>query len=56
MHDGMTDSDIIDLFKGDKQLVEIWKSFMIHNHWMEKPDGKWIVTTKGEDWIEKYKL
>ena len=44
------------LFHGDKQLVEIWKGFLIHNHRMAQPDGKWIVTAKGEEWIGKYSL
>ena len=56
MHDGITESEIVDLFHGDKQLVEIWKGFLIHNHRMAQPDGKWIVTAKGEEWIGKYSL
>jgi hypothetical protein len=54
MNDGLSGSEIIDLFQGDKQLVEIWKAFLIHNRWMEHPDGKWIITDKGKEWIMKY--
>ncbi|HEV8404921.1 MAG TPA: hypothetical protein VGQ13_03340 [Nitrososphaera sp.] len=47
MNDGLPERGIIDLFQGDRQLVEIWKAFLIHNRWMEHPDGKWIITDKG---------
>jgi hypothetical protein len=53
LRDGKSEQEIVDLFEGDKQIVEIWTSFLAHNKWMEHPDGKWEVTTKGNEWIEK---
>jgi hypothetical protein len=43
------------MFEGDKQLVEIWISFLHANHWMDKPDSKYVVTEKGRTWINKLK-
>lgn len=49
----MTEKEIIERFEDDQQIVEIWKSFLIHNRWIEHPDGKWEVTPKGAEWIQK---
>ena len=49
----MTEEEVIEKFDGDTQIVEIWKSFLIHNGWMNHPDGKWEVTPKGKGWIQK---
>ena len=49
----MSESEIMDLFHGDRQLVDIWTSFLLHNHWMDKPDGKFIVSDKGKEWISR---
>ena len=54
--EGKDESDIIQLFQGDEQLVEIWKNFIIHNHWMNERDGKWEATPKGLEWTRKYDL
>jgi hypothetical protein len=53
LQDGKSENEIVDLFKGDQQIVQIWTSFLAHNHWMEHPDGKWEVTPKGKEWIER---
>lgn len=53
LQDGMTEKEIIERFEDDQQIVEIWKSFLIHNRWIEHPDGKWEVTPKGAEWIQK---
>jgi hypothetical protein len=50
---GQTVQEIIGDFEGDKQLVEMWISFLFHNHWMEKDDSKWQVSTKGREWAER---
>lgn len=52
--EGKDEKDIIDLFEGDKQLVGIWRAFLIHNDWMSHPDGKWLVNDKGKEWIRKF--
>ena len=49
----MTESEIIEQFGGDKQIMEIWRSFLVHNKWVEHPNEKWEVTLKGREWIEK---
>ena len=56
MHEGMSDPEIVELFKGDKQLVDIWKSFILHNHWMQQVDGKVELTDKGKEWMGKFPL
>ncbi|HEX7031992.1 MAG TPA: hypothetical protein VF172_03230 [Nitrososphaera sp.] len=52
----MSESEIVELFRGDEQLVDIWRSFLLHNHWIEQVDGKWAVTKKGKEWIGKYPI
>ena len=53
LHEGKSEKEIVELFEGDVQIVEIWTSFLVHNRWMEHPDGKWEVTPKGKEWIER---
>ena len=53
LEDGMHEGDIIEQFGGDEQLVQLWISFLLHNRWMEHPDGKWEATEKGKMWIVK---
>lgn len=33
----------------------MWMCFLQHNRWMEHPDGKWEITAKGKNWIERYR-
>ena len=54
--EGKEEAEIIRFFDGDRQVVEMWRCFLIHNQWMEKPDGKWIATRKGEERIEQIPL
>jgi len=57
---GMTNSKIVELFQGDRQLVQLWMSFMRHNEWIrhdkltDHSDDKWVVTDKGKEMIKKY--
>jgi hypothetical protein len=32
----------------------LWVSFLRGNHWTKKVDGKWQITQKGQDWIDRY--
>jgi hypothetical protein len=34
----------------------MWMSFLAHNQWMDHPDGRWIATDKGKEWIKKYEV
>jgi len=52
----MGEWEIVELFGGDEQLVAIWKSFILHNRWMQKPDGKWEISDKGRELIGKFDL
>ena len=52
--EGKEEKEIIELFGGDSELVATWRSFLMHNHWMEKRDGKWFATKKGEKRTERY--
>lgn len=45
-------------FDGDLQLVELWSSFLIHNHWIEKAEddennSRYLVTDNGRDWLHR---
>lgn len=44
---GMHQKDIVKLFDGDRQLVELWKFFLTHNGWMERTGKGWKATIKG---------
>jgi hypothetical protein len=52
--DGKTEQEIIVALEGDEQLVKMWIGFLVHNRWIEKPNGKWFATAKGKVWAEKY--
>jgi len=52
---GQYPEQIVDKFDGDKQLVDLWMSFLIHNKCIQNPvDHRWIVTEKGKEWMKKY--
>lgn len=58
LQEGLSEEAIGELLKSDPQLVRMWISFLIHNHWVENfmddfDKRKWIVTDKGDAWIEK---
>jgi hypothetical protein len=53
---GDSERQIAAMFPEDGELVSLWVAFLRSSHWMEKPDGKWIITEKGRKWIEKYGL
>jgi hypothetical protein len=40
---------------GDKQLFEMWKSFLKHNQWMTESKHGWSVTEKGAMWTMRVK-
>lgn len=44
---------IIVRLDGDQQLFELWKNFIVHNHWIDLTFTGWVVTDKGKQWIEK---
>ena len=48
---GIKEEQIVRLFHGDKQLVDIWVSFLMHNHWIEHNEAakEWIMTAKGKE-------
>jgi hypothetical protein len=51
---GMGKSEIIKDFKGDEQLVNIWLSFLLHNHWIEQEElGQLVATEKGKQWAKR---
>ena len=44
-------SQIIEDFDGDEQLIKMWISFLLHNHWIEEKElGQIVVTEKGRQW------
>ena len=54
LDEGKDLNDIIEDFESDQQLVKMWMSFLQHNQWIEKPDGKWLITDKGREKMAKY--
>jgi len=52
----MTEEQITELFEGDKQLVSIWREFLLDNRWVipDVTNGRWIITDKGKDAITQY--
>jgi predicted transcriptional regulator len=49
--------EIVKKFDGDEQLVDIWVSFIRHNHWIEqKESGQFVITEKGREWMKKLKV
>jgi hypothetical protein len=46
--------NIIRDFESDQQLVKMWLMFLEHNRWIEKPNGKWLITNKGKEKMKKY--
>lgn len=54
---GKSAKEIAESLGGDSQLAEIWTSFLIHNHWIEKINDDsggagYLVTDKGKDWLK----
>jgi hypothetical protein len=44
-------------FEGDEQLIKIWRSFLLHNHWIEHDElGKFMMTEKGRQWARRLRL
>lgn len=51
---GESKDEIVKQFEGDEQLVDIWMSFIKHNHWIEQNEfQEWFVTEKGKSWASK---
>jgi hypothetical protein len=45
--------EIASRFPDDGELVALWVSFLRANHGVEKADGIWSITQKGQNWIDK---
>lgn len=47
--------EVVEDLKGDKQLVDLWMNFLIHNHWitLDTPSKEWVLTEKGKRWIDQ---
>ena len=52
---GQSKEDIVRRLEGDKQLVDMWISFLRHNHWIEETVKGWSITTKGAAWSRNAK-
>ena len=51
LEEGRSNEEIIQKFDGDEQLVDIWISFVKHNHWIAQDSlGQWRLTEKGRKW------
>jgi hypothetical protein len=40
---------------GDKQLVDMWANFLLHNYWItfDRLAREWVLTDKGKRWIKQ---
>ena len=45
-----SEEQIVRMLGGDEQLFDMWKSFLLHNQWMEETMQGWSVTAKGLIW------
>jgi hypothetical protein len=59
--EGDTEDKIAIALGGDRQLVKMWVSFLVHNNWVahvhdDIMSEKWIVTDKGKIWIDNLNL
>ena len=50
---GQCKEDLVLAFGGDGQLVDMWISFLRHNHWVEEGFTGWVLTAKGKTWKGK---
>lgn len=52
---GEIEDDIVLKFNGDKELVNMWVSFLKHNHWLYYDAVKecWAQTGKGKEWAKR---
>jgi hypothetical protein len=47
---GKSRQEIAEAFHGDKQLVDMWIMFLVHNHWIVS-GPEWHSTSKGRIWL-----
>jgi hypothetical protein len=52
---GIEMNSIVKRFGGDKQLVNMWISFAVHNYWMSQETiiAKARITSRGKEWVKK---
>lgn len=53
---GQTREDLVFSLDVDEQLVDMWISFLRNDQWIERREGKWLLTTKGKLWTDKLLL
>jgi hypothetical protein len=52
--EGESTETIAEKLHGDEQLVRMWISLLLHNHWIERGEaGELRVTTKGQERVER---
>jgi len=44
---GQSKEEIVGTLGADEQLVTMWISFLMHNHWIAQTIGGWSSTAKG---------
>ena len=54
LEEGKDLNDITIEFESDQQLVKMWMMFLMANNWIEKPDGKYLITDKGREKMKMY--
>ena len=41
-------------FESDRQLVKMCMMFLQANNWIEKQNGRWLITDKGKEKMKMY--
>jgi hypothetical protein len=47
------ETQIVNALNNDKQLFDMWKSFLKYNNWMTEQEEGWCITPKGAVWKTK---
>jgi hypothetical protein len=47
---GKSKQEIAKAFYGDRQLVDMWIMFLVHNHWIVG-EPEWHSASKGRIWL-----
>jgi hypothetical protein len=45
-----SEENTVSMLGGDKQLFDMWKSFLKHNHWITETMQGYSTTAKGAMW------
>lgn len=53
---GQNEEHIASTLNDDRQLVNMWMSFLRHNKWITFEGSQWSMTAKGAEWLRSRTL